>query len=289
VNYRCPRLVLASAAIALLCLPGRSQGPALTSLRGEIKSENMLLQGYFVDLYDFNNRQNIDRTYAHYDGNFDFHNVPYGDYQLRVSNDAGEVIYQQSVTVSLVTPHVEVRLPREEIRRPPSGPVSVKQLQHPPTRKAFAEFVAAQRLSESGQYAKAAEELEKAIKTSPDYAEAYTNLSAQHFRIGRYQDAVDDARRAMELSSPNAVDLSNIAFALYRLQRYQEAVDAARAAVRIDPGNDKSRYLLGTLLVMNWATIEEGIRQLERVADTVPTARINLAAARKALAAGPPH
>ena len=287
MNYRCLRLVLASAAIALLCLPGRSQGPVLTSLRGEIKSQDGFRRGYFVDLFDFNSRQNVDRTYVHSDGNFDFHNVPFGDYQLRVLNDAGEVVHQQFVAVSLVTPPVEVWLSRNPIQRPPSGPVSVRQLQHPPTPKAIAEFVAAQRLSESGQYAKAAEQLEKAIKISPGYAEAYTNLSAQHVRMGRYQDAVADSQRAMELSRPNAIDLSNMAFALFRLERYPEAVEAARAAVRSDPGNDKAHYLLGTLLVMHRATIEEGIRQLERAADTVPSARANLEAARNALAHAP--
>jgi tetratricopeptide (TPR) repeat protein len=281
--------VLASAAIVLLCLPCRSQSPVLTLLRGEIKSDRVLLQGYCAELYDFNNRQNVDRTYVHNDGEFDFHNVPYGDYQLRVTNSAGEIVHQQFVTVGITTPLVEVRLLPETIQRPPSGPVSVKQLQHPPTRKAFAEFAAAQRFSESGQYDKAAEELEKAIKISPAYAEAYTNLAAQHFRMGRYEEALADSKRAMELSSPNAVDLGNMAFALLRLQRYPEAVDAARAAVRIDPGNDKSRYLLGTLLVMNWATIQEGIKQLERVAGAIPSAHVNLDAARKMLAQGPPR
>jgi tetratricopeptide (TPR) repeat protein len=275
------------AALVLLRVPGRSQGPVLTSLRGEIHSDQVLVDSYQVDLYDIVNRREVDHAFARADGGFDFHNVPYGEYQIRITNASGELLQQQFVSVNSSTVPVDIRLPHEQIQRPPSGPVSLTQLKHPPARKAFGAFVAAQRLSEAGQYQKAADELEKAIQISPEYAEAYTNLAAQHFRLGRYEDAVNDARRAMELTRPNAVDLCNMSFALFRLKRYPEAVDAARIAVGLDSGNDKAHYLLGTLLVMDWRTIREGITHLERVVETLPSAQANLDAARKALAKGP--
>ena len=289
MNYRCLRLLFALAALALLRVPGRSQNPAITSLRGEIHGDQVLLDGYLVDLYDVSSRRDVDHAYVRADGTFDFHNVAYGEYQIRVSNAGGEVVYQTFFSVNVNTTPLEIYLPHQQIQRPPSGQVSVTQLKHPPARKAFGAFVAAQRLSQAGQYRKAAEELEKAIQISPEYAEAYTNLAAQHFRLGLYEDAVNDAKRAMELTSPNAIDLCNMSFALLRLQRYQEAVDAARTAVRLDPANDKARYMLGTLLAMDWRTIHEGIQQLERVVETVPAARANLDGAKKALAKGPPR
>jgi len=111
----------------------------------------------------------------------------------------------------------------------------------------------------------------------------YTNLAAYHARMGRFEDAIRESRRAMELTRPNAADLSNMAYALSRLQRYSEAVDAARSAVRLEPGNDKARYLLGSLLVMDWRTIREGITQLERVVGSVPAAQASLDGAKKTL------
>jgi tetratricopeptide (TPR) repeat protein len=289
VNYRCLRLLFALVALALLRVPGRSQGPVLTSLRGEIRSDQVLLQGYFVELYDSLNRHEVDREFVRPDGSFAFRNVPYGDYEVRVTNSGGEIVQRQFSVVNGTTAPVELRLPNQEVQRPPSGPVSLTQLKHPPARKAFSAFVAAQRFSEAGQYAKAAGELEKAIRISPEYAEAYTNLAAQHVRMGRYQDAVDDAKRAMELTRPNAVDLSNMAFALHRLRRYPEALESARAAVRLEPGNDKAHYLLGALLVRDWRTLREGIAHLERAVESLPAAQASLNLAKAALAKGPPR
>jgi len=289
VNYRCLRLLFALAVLVALRVPGRSQSPVLASLRGEIHSDQVFLQGYFVELYDVMNRRGVDHEYVHSDGSFAFRNVPYGDYEVRVTNSGGEVVQQQFVAVNANMSPVELRLPRERIQRPPSGPVSLTQLKHPPSRKAFGAFVAAQRFSEAGQYEKAAGELEKAIQISPEYAEAYTNLAAQYVRIGRYEDAINDAKRAMELTRPNAADLCNMAFALYRLQRYPEALDSARTAVRLEPGNDKAHYLLGTLLVTNGRTLREGITHLERAVQSVPAAQANLDKAKKALATSPPR
>lgn len=283
MNNRCLRLPFALAALLLLRVPGRSQNPAVPWLRGEIHSDRLMLQDYLVDLYDVLNHREIDHSFVHADGGFDFHNVPYGDYQIRVSRSNGEIVLMQQVAVSSTTPPIELILPREQVNRPPSGPVSVTQLKHPPARKAFAAFVAAQRLSESGQYEKAAGELEKAIRISPEYAEAYTNLAVQQARLGHFEEALRDCQRAMELTRPNAANLSNMAYALFRLRRYPEAVVAARTAVRLEPGNDKARYMLGTLLVMDWRTIREGITQLERVTGSVPAAQANLDVAKRML------
>lgn len=250
MNNRCLRLLSALAISVLLRVPGRSQGLELTSLKGEIHSQRQeLLTEYFIALYDVSSNREVDHTEVRFDGAFVFRNVSYGEYQIRITNAFGEVLHQDFVTVGAHTPPVEIRLPGERMERPPSGPVSVTQLQHPPNRKAFGALVAAQRFSEAGQFQKAAAELEKAIRISPEYAEAYTNLAAQHARMGRYTEAIADATRAMELTKPNAVDLSNLAYAQYMLKRYPEAVESARTAVRLDPANDKSQYVLGSLLV----------------------------------------
>jgi tetratricopeptide (TPR) repeat protein len=284
VNYRCLRSLWALAAVVLVCAPGRSQQPVVSLLRGEIHSDLVLYEGYVIDLYDELNHRETDHTVIHPDGAFEFRHVPYGNYEIRVTNRAGKLVQRYFVAVHSSTPPVEIWLPADKVERPPVGAVSLTQLKHPPTRRAFASFVAAQKFSEAGQYEKAARELERAIQISPEYAEAYTNLAVQNFRLGRYQDAVDYAKRAMELSRPNASDLCNMALALFRLNRFAEAVASARTAVRIDPANDKARYLLGSLLVMDAGTIREGIAHLERAVDTVPAAQVNLDRAKKALA-----
>jgi tetratricopeptide (TPR) repeat protein len=284
VNNRCLRLLSALAVLVWLRVPGRSQGLELPSLRGEVHSERQApLTGYFVALYDIHSNREVDHTEVRFDGAFVFRSVSYGDYQIRITDAFGEVLHQDFVTVGAHTQPVEILLPKGRIERPPSGPVSVTQLQHPPARKAFEAFVAAQRFSEAGQFEKAAAELEKAIRISPEYAEAYTNLTAQHVRMGRYAEAIGDATRAMELTRPNAMDLSNLAYAQYMLKRYGEAVQSARTAVRLEPANDKAQYMLGTLLVMERSTLREGVAHLERALPSIPAARANLDLARRQL------
>lgn len=285
MNYRCLRPLFTLAALVLLRVPGQTQNPVLASLRGEIHSDRPTLPDYLVDLYDVLNRREVDHSFVRSDGGFEFHNVPYGEYQVRVADSNGEIVQLQTVAVNSNTLplELELHLPREHVSRPPSGPVSVTQLSHPPGRKALAAFAAAQRLAASGRYDRAAEELGKAIRISPEFAEAHTNLAAYQARMGRFEDTIRESRRAMELTRPNAADLSNMAYALSRLQRYSEAVDAARGAVRLEPGNDKARYMLGSLLVMDWRTIREGITHLERVVGSVPAAQAGLDGAKKTL------
>ena len=288
MNYRCLRLLATLVAIVLLRTPARCQGPAFLSIRGEIRTDQVLLEGYFVELYDVFNRRGVEHEYVHSDGSFTFRNVPAGDYEIRVTDSSGAVVERQFLTATTNMPPVEIRLPEQRKKRPPSGPVSLTQLKHPPAADAVRALVAAQRFSDAKQYEKAAGELEKAVRISPEYAEAHTNLSAQYVRLGRYEDAVRESQRAMELTRPNGTDLSNMAFALYRLQRYGEAVASARSAVRLDPGNNKAHYMLGSLLVLDRTTLPEGITHLERAVETVPAAQKNLEKAKQLLAGRPP-
>jgi tetratricopeptide (TPR) repeat protein len=76
-----------------------------------------------------------------------------------------------------------IRLRGDDAARPISGTISVRELQHPPSRKAYNAIVQAQKFSEAGDFAKAAGWLEKAIALSPDFADGHTNLGAQYIRL----------------------------------------------------------------------------------------------------------
>src|SRR5262245_37033898 len=119
---------------------------------------------------------------------------------------------------------------------PVGSTISIKQLQHPPARKAVQAFASARELSEAGEYVRAAEALEKAVEISPGFAEAYTNLAVQHIRMGKYEEAAAESRRAMELSTPNARDLSNLAVSLWATNHLTEALRSAERALTFDPG-----------------------------------------------------
>lgn len=220
------------------------------------------------------------------DNSFEFRDVAYGDYWLTIADEQGETAYHGLVTVHSGALQETLDLPAaRRPERPPSGPISVADLRHPPSRKAFAALFAAQQLSQSGRYAAAAAELEKAVRLSPDWADAHTNLAAQYIRLARYQDALDEAGRAMALRGANAVDLGNIAYAEYRLNLRADAIRSVRSGLALDPASPKLHYILGALLAMDPATAAEAIPHLEIAARTIPSARECLATARRMLAA----
>jgi len=207
------------------------------------------------------------------DGAFEIRNVPSGEYTLIVTTLQGDVVHRQFLTVTATTDRVEVRMPAEQANRPGAKTISLKQLLHPPTKKAFDSFVQAQRFSASGYFNKAAEALERAVRESPEYAEAHVNLGAQYVRIGRFSEALTELQRAMEIAGPSPVLLCNLASAQARVGQPREAVASVRWALRLDNGMVQAHLILGALLANDPNTRAEAIVHLERAADEYASAR----------------
>jgi len=209
-------------------------------------------------------------------GFFELRRVQPGEYTLVVTTLQGDVIQQQLVSVSASSGPIVVRM-RESANRPGAKTISVKQLLHPPTKKAFQSFVAAQRFSESGDYTKAAEALERAVHESPEYAEAHINLGAQYVRIGQFEAAITELQRAIEIAGPSPVALCNLASAQARAGKRAVAIESARWALRLDSAFAPAHLILGAMLANDWSTRSEAIKHLERAAETYESARRMLA------------
>jgi tetratricopeptide (TPR) repeat protein len=271
----------------LLWAPATYAQDQLSVWRVEVRGQDVGTPSgdYVADLLNLQH-QKVATTNLRADGYFEFRNIAYGDYWLIVT-EGDKTIY-----AGMVTAHPggwEETLDLSAIRRaraaaaPPTGPVSVAELRHPPSRKAFNAFIAAQQLAQSGRFAEATTQLEKAVHLSPDWPEAHTNLAADYLRLGRFENSIAESRRAIELNKPNAIDLGNIAFAEYSLNRRPEAIAAAREGLSADPSSPKLHYMLGSLLALDRKTLSESIPHLELAAKTIPGARQNLAAARQAM------
>jgi tetratricopeptide (TPR) repeat protein len=273
LRITCAPVLSVSATMLCLCISGWSQSVEFT-VRGELRSGTPnFYSEYVVELVDVTRRNNTGRGDVRADGGFEIRNVQPGDYSLVVTTFHGDVVYQQSVAVSPMTAPLEIRLPESKVTSPGAKAISVRQLLHPPTKKAFQSFVAAQRFSSSGDYVRAAEALERAVQESPDYAEAHLNLGAQYVRIGRYDDAVTELNRAIEIAGPAPVVLCNLASAQARLGKRAEAIESARAALRLDNGSLQAHLVLGSLLAGDPASREEGIHHLELAATQYASAR----------------
>ena len=268
------RLRVAHALFVFLPVAGLAQPSEWPQFKIEVKTDEALLAPHYsCELEDLHSHQRVGVAYISSEDTFTFHNIPYGDYQMTISDSGGEVLAEELISVSGNAPILTVRLPKRKVERPPSGPVSIAQLQHPPARKAFSAVVTAQRFAESGDYRRAAEELEKAVKISPDYAAAYNNLAVQHIRLGEYGLAVEEIQRANDLMKPGPVQLCNLAFAQSKLERYDDAIASARASLKLDGNYAQAHYLLGALLARNPRTLGEALPHLERAAKVLPSAK----------------
>jgi tetratricopeptide (TPR) repeat protein len=214
---------------------------------------------------------------------FEFRAVLAGQYWLSVIDTEGNVISQAMINTQTGSSAVSIDLPRHATSQPLSGPVSVRRLRQHPSHKAVQALMEAQRLAGRDDPAGAVEQPKKAIRLSPDYADAFTNLAAEHIRLGQYEQAIGEASQAMTIAGRDAIDLANMAFAQYMAHSFADARASAEAALGIEPASPKAHYILGVVLALDVHTAREALPHLELAAQTIPSARTNLTLLRQAV------
>ena len=276
------RLRAAHALFVFVPVAGIAQQSAASEFRIEVKSDQPVLSGYTCQLDEYASRRRFGIADLRADGVCSFRGVPFGDYHLAVMDARNNVVHEDVATVSQHAPSISVELPKTEL--PPAGPVSIAQLQHPPTRRAYSAVRSAQRFSQAGDYRRAAEMLQKAVSLSPYYADAHWNLAAQYIRLGDYARSVEESRRAMELDKPGAPQLCNLAYAQMQLKQYPEAMESVRASLGVDNSYAQSHLVLGVLLARDIRTLPESIPHLEVAARSLPSGAQILELVRRTLA-----
>jgi len=137
-----------------------------------------------------------------------------------------------------------VELPQKPQAKPISGVVSLRQLQHPPSKKALRLFQEALRYSQTHDTAKAIGKLEGAIRIAPAFGEAHQNLGVQYARSGRTIEAMKQFQTALEIGPPDAKAYANLGWCYVRLGEVHQAQDLARKALSLDRDNAPARTLL---------------------------------------------
>lgn len=272
------------ATVFLLCsiTAGHAQNGEWERLQVEVKSGAVSMQ-YGLELYEAHSHQKVSSAEPHADGSFTLRHVPYGDYQLLIVDAAGNTIHQQYITIGSLTPALSIDISLPHVEKAPAGPISVTQLLHPPSRKAFQAMKTAQKFSEAGDFEKAAEKLREAVALSPDYAEAHTNLGVQYIRMGRFEDARAELSRALEIGGPNVLVLTDLSAALLGSKKFVDAAGTARRALQLESGYAPAHYMLGIALCTNNTTVPDGILHLRQAAATMPAAQRELERIRKAM------
>ena len=270
------------AVVAVLCLAGSAWGqvPEADIVKGEVQLGSSGVLRNEVALTDLRNHRTFATVTVGGDGSFEFRHVPYGDYSLTVLDGSDRPIHEELISVHDQPQPILVEASQRDTPRPPTGAVSASELLHPPKQKALQAFQSARKLSDQGAHDKAAPLLEKAVQLSPDFADAWINLAAQHIYMRRFEEALRELARASEISKPTAVILVDMSFAEYALHRYGEGTRLARQAMQLDPSSAPAHFLLGSFLALDRRTLTEGIQHLEVAARTMPAAQANLERAR---------
>jgi tetratricopeptide (TPR) repeat protein len=269
----CYRRLFVCFAFGLLTVRLTAQPGLAQELYGEVRSQFLtVFHGLTVRLDSLDQLGESAEADVQSDGSFRFRNIPNGAYRLRLTNYFGDTIQEQLVTISPQTASLILRLAEPPASRPPSSSISVRRLLHPPAPKAWKAFRDAQKLSQSGKYEEAAAKLKAALAISPEFSEAWTNLTAQNIRLRRYEEAMTDATRAMEIAGANAVDLCNLSVSQWGAGRFPEALANALRCAELDPTSGQAQYLAGMFLATanRW---REALPHLQDAARTVPAAR----------------
>jgi tetratricopeptide (TPR) repeat protein len=231
-------------AAAVIVWSAAAQEPPTATVKGTLHDgDKPIIRGYLIELNSMATHQSLERIEVAADGEFRAPRIPHGEYVLRVTNYHGETVAQQYITVNGSPVPFDIRLP-EVPASPTGGTVSVRQLLSPPNKKAMNASVTAQHFSESGRFGEAAAEYEKAVRISPDYAVAHSNLGVQYLRLGRFADAATEIRRSLEIAGPNAHDLINLGYALYQLGEFAESAASVEAALKLQQDVPNARQIL---------------------------------------------
>jgi tetratricopeptide (TPR) repeat protein len=270
--------------VALLMMGAPVSDETLPELRIEIMAIGAgVSPKYSASLERIYDHRRVGPVNSALDGVLRFRDVPYGEYRLTIIGGDGTLVYENGLAVNSSTSTVMLNLPARLSRPPASGTVSLAQLRQPIQKKALSSFRSSQKLLDRGDYEGAVRELERAITTSPGYADAYSSLAAVHLKLRLYEQALHELAQAMNIAGPNARDLSNVALADYNLERYGDSVEAARWALRLEPNYDPAHFVLGAALAMDRRTMPESVAHLERAARTISSAKAVLEIVQKAL------
>jgi tetratricopeptide (TPR) repeat protein len=102
-----------------------------------------------------------------------------------------------------------------------------------------------------GEFDKALEELEQFVSLNPYNPNAYQNLGYALLRKGRFNEALEALKRAVKLGGKNAEVLNNIAYTYWQAGDIQKAITEYKNAIKMDPNFYMAHFNLGQLYLQN--------------------------------------
>lgn len=134
--------------------------------------------------------------------------------------------------------------PEHPAAEPISGVVSLRELQHPVSKKAIQAAFEAQQFSKANNIPRAIAKLERAIRIDPSYRDAHWNLGVQYARVGRMADARAELHKALEIGPPASPLYADLALTCAAGGELSQARAFAQKALELDPGNLAAQHIL---------------------------------------------
>lgn len=274
---------LACALLGLLaCGIPRLQGSDPTrNIRGQLVQAGVIIPpGLTVSVHDMGSPSTAAEAPVLADGSFELPALENGQYEIRITNDRGELIHREFVDIGVNRGPLMLRMhTSDQGTATPSlpGTISAQRLLHKVPSKAAKEYRASLKASEAGDREKCIQHLQRAIEIDPEYMEAHNNLGVQYIALEQYEQAAAELEKCVSLDPTSVRGQLNLSVALGMLQRYADAEAAARRAVRLDSRFIPARYLLGRLLVIQDKNTPEAVESLRMSSQQYPNARLALA------------
>ena len=112
-------------------------------------------------------------------------------------------------------------------------------------RTAVGWFVLGEADDNLGQYARAIDVDQQALKINPQEAIAWYELAIAYYDAGQYAQAIAASRQALQINPQDAQAWTNLGAAYGELGHYAQAIAASRQALQINPQSAKAWFGLG--------------------------------------------
>jgi tetratricopeptide (TPR) repeat protein len=113
-----------------------------------------------------------------------------------------------------------------------------------PSKKARRYYTKGVDLTREGRYSDALSSLRKAVRSHPDYGDAYYNMGVIYHALELDEEAIKAYEKAIRINPLDAAAHNNLGNIYIRQNRLSEAIRTLERAVRIDSGYEQARHNL---------------------------------------------
>lgn len=203
-------------------------------------------RGVLVEVNELGTLIPVAQTYTSSNGDFDFHAIPTGRYEVIVTSGIDRV--REPVDITMAGTIVTIRLPEADVSdRGGRNSVSVNQLKAP--KKARAAFKRAEDAIHKGEFELAWQQVGTALQIYPNYSEALTLRGILQLQANKLEEARTDLEEAVRCDPGYALSHLVLGAAYNRLARFDDALRVLDRGIALAPAAWQGYFESGKALL----------------------------------------